>query len=33
MAKEKVLEWASYQCGILYEKEYLNKGIEIDEAY
>jgi hypothetical protein len=21
MAKEKVLEWASYQCGLLYEKD------------
>jgi len=39
MAKEKVLEWASYQCGLLIEKNnnlmvnLQNKGGPLDEAY
>ena len=39
MAKEKVLEWASYQCGLLYEKDealssnIMGKGAQFDEAY
>ncbi len=37
MAKEKVLEWASYQCGLLYEKDealsQMGKSALFDEAY
>ena len=40
MAKDKVLEWASYQCGLLYEKDealcapsICGKGAVFDEAY
>ncbi len=39
MAKEKVLEWASYQCGLLLEKNnnmmtnLQVKGGPLDEAY
>ena len=39
MAKEKVLEWASYQCGFLYEKDEqlqqsgFMKSQGYDEAY
>ena len=36
MAKEKVLEWASYQCGLLIEKEetlYQHHKPGFDEAY
>jgi len=40
MAKDKVLEWASYQCGLLIEKEeaiwasnITGKGAVFDEAY
>ena len=41
MAKDKVLEWASYQCGLLIEKEEAiwasqltgGKGAMFDEAY
>ena len=40
MAKDKVLEWASYQCGLLIEKEeaiwasnVTGKGAIFDEAY
>ena len=38
-AKKKVFEWATYQCGLLIEKNaaifehFIGKGIILDEAY